>query len=106
MTDEPGDVWIPASEWRLVTAPKKCRRPRCYRQAVAEVDRGMHTPRRIVPSWWAYCDDHLYGHRIHGGKVWTRVRDGSPAARAAVESMPYVEVPGMVWARDAGKWIR
>lgn len=70
---------VPDLEWRMVTAPKRCRRqpvPRgkaCGEQAVAETNRGgrMRANRRgaTLDSWWAYCPEHLYGKWIEDGKV-------------------------------------
>jgi hypothetical protein len=81
--DPDGFVWIPDESWRLVTTSKNCRQKRCYRDAVAELDRGIHTSRGVRPSWWAYCEDHMYGRRIHDGRVWIRLRADSPAAKRA-----------------------
>jgi hypothetical protein len=70
-------------QWRLVTG-KRCRfqagprRKACGRPSVAELNR---TQQRRIPlesgnwtwhtkdSWWAYCEDHLYGRWIEDGKI-------------------------------------
>jgi hypothetical protein len=55
----------PANGWRLVTG-KRCRagaspsQKACGRPSVAELDRG---------TWWAYCEQHLYGKWVEGGRV-------------------------------------
>lgn len=56
--------------WRIGGQGHQCRmvegvpRRRCPRPAVARLNRG-----RRAPSWWHYCEDHLYGRRIHNGRV-------------------------------------
>ena len=67
--------WVPDSSWS--TAPdliegKKCRA--CRRSAVAALNRGYQTHRGRVPSWWTYCEEHLYGRRLVDGVIliWRR----------------------------------
>jgi hypothetical protein len=71
--------------WRVSagTAPavsRRCRygRPSCKRPAVAEIDRGSYRNGSRVPSWWAYCERHLYGRWIEDGVVmgWRLAEDG------------------------------
>jgi hypothetical protein len=46
---------------------RKCRRPRCQGKPVFALFRG-----RRNGHWWLYCEQHLYGHRIRGGKSESR----------------------------------
>lgn len=61
---------VPAPLWRLQPA-KRCRagagpgRPACGRPSVAELKRGS----KQYPSWWAYCESHLYANWVEGGRV-------------------------------------
>ena len=74
-------VWVPDDEWGLLApslTPRRCRFMRCRRAAVAAMLRG--TRRK---TWWAYCEDHLYGRKIEGGVVLCSVHPDSPAARAS-----------------------
>ncbi len=52
----------------------------CDRSAVAELNRGISTSRGYADSWWAYCGEHLYGHRVEGDQVLVLVHPESPAA--------------------------
>lgn len=64
-------------DWRVVGG-KRCRsgagpgRPACGRPSVAELKRGRvpwGTTTPPNPSWWAYCEDHMYGRWIEDGRV-------------------------------------
>ena len=75
--------WVPDSEWSTeadLIQGKGCRygggfhSKACGRLAVAALNRGSYTRRGRMPSWWAYCEKHLYGRRLVNGVilVWRR----------------------------------
>lgn len=71
----PGEVAAQDEDWRVLdpmAAARPCRyggnKP-CRRPAVAETDRGRWFWARRRPNWWAYCEQHLYGRWIEGGRV-------------------------------------
>ncbi|OGT54309.1 MAG: hypothetical protein A3E01_15200 [Gammaproteobacteria bacterium RIFCSPHIGHO2_12_FULL_63_22] len=67
------------SDWSLAAeriAGKRCRytvgpgNRICGAEPVAALNRGMtRDGLGRVPSWWAYCGEHLYGRRIHNGVI-------------------------------------
>jgi len=65
-------IWVPDDGWIALGADTtfQCRmidgplRRRCPNKAVAQLQRG-----RRNASWWAYCQDHLYGRRLKNGVV-------------------------------------
>jgi hypothetical protein len=75
-----------AGAWRLLPpgVVKRCRRTtgghpkrRCQNAAVVELDRRRHVWRPADrggpeerPSWWAYCEEHMYGRWIEDGQVY------------------------------------
>ena len=73
-------------EWRLASG-KKCRSrggrgKACGRPCVAELNRVRYasytrSDLRRLPSWWAYCEQHLYGRWIEDGQImhWVLVED-------------------------------
>lgn len=76
-------VWVEDGDWRLlpVASTKKCRMVRCPNRGVAELLRSWgRTPGR----WWAYCPDHMYGRRIHCGRVEIQVHPDSDAAKSGL----------------------
>jgi hypothetical protein len=70
--------WAESEGWRLASRSEQevrfCRRPGCMRRPVAALLRGSRRP-----SWWLYCDWHLYGRRIVDGRIEHRraVRDAA-----------------------------
>lgn len=74
-------VWVDDERWRRIPQPshKRCRmiegwpRRACPNHAQAEF--------RRPNGWWAYCAEHLYGHRIERGRVERLVHKDSPAAQ-------------------------
>ena len=66
-------TWAPAGDdWKL-TAPEESRpcrwgagyhKPACGRPSVAALRRGF-----TRPSWWHYCEEHLYGRIIVDGQI-------------------------------------
>jgi hypothetical protein len=96
--------------FRVPSAYLRCRRKRCHQPPVADACRQIilrregHEGRR-VPSWWAYCADHLreYNREIRGGIVWwrgdaewhdRRLRSQLPPDQAAL--WPHEEAPNVV----------
>ena len=66
--------WVTDPDWSMVPAlvqDKRCRHgggfhnKACGRPAVAALKRS----RGRRPSWWAYCEEHLYGRRLVDGVV-------------------------------------
>jgi hypothetical protein len=73
---------VPDGGWRLVIG-KRCRfvvgpgHRACGRPSVAEFNRGRYIRAGRGDSWWAYCDEHLYGRWIEDGRVmnWIAVEN-------------------------------
>lgn len=65
------EEWRADYDWRLAGEMEKlirrCRRPGCCRPPVAALTR-----RGKRPQTYLYCDWHLYGRRIAGGRVEMR----------------------------------
>lgn len=69
-------IWAPETDprWELLEQPTKayaCRGSRtCQEAVVARINRTIdpHAPAR----WWRYCAGHLFGRRIHDGKLEVR----------------------------------
>ena len=69
-------VWLPEdSTWRVAQDEERlCRSMKrvfghnfyCKRPAVAALKR---RGRGGQGTWWHYCEEHLYGRRIHEGRV-------------------------------------
>lgn len=85
---EPQRIWVVDPDWR-VGSTRQCRtltnRKRCPNQAVAEFKR--HTRQANVGYIWEpHCEEHLFGRRLHDGKILTNVHPDSPLAmKAALE---------------------
>ncbi len=67
----------PEDAFRVPSGYPRCRRKRCHQPPVADMRRQTTLRReghegRRVPSWWAYCADHLreYGCQVREGRVW------------------------------------
>ena len=66
-------LWEPDPAWTIGGNGKKCRQPRCGKDAVATLMRAHGFGSEGRP--WAYCGDHLYGRRIRNGVVeWEGVK--------------------------------
>lgn len=71
--------WVPTNElqggkfWVVLAKPTAiylCRgKHGCKNSPVAKLNRS-HT---VKPRWWYYCPDHLYGKRIVGVEMQSRV---------------------------------
>ena len=65
--------WYADKDWRVVDPGRRCRyvggNPLhgCGKPAVAALLRGTKRP-----SWWCYCEQHLFGRRINNGVVESR----------------------------------
>lgn len=85
-------VWRqePTEEWRIATPEEKdgrrCRATRCAGGPVAALYRSR---RDGGGSWWLYCEEHLFGRQVVGGKVMGQRYEPMPPAgtldRLAVE---------------------
>ena len=76
MSDELPRVEL-SSEFRVAAPGKRCRFPRCGREAVMEMNRRRRRWRATPDSrtdhfnqWWAYCPIHNYGRVVRDGEVW------------------------------------
>ena len=84
MTTESDRVWIEDRSWRIPLRPigRTCSFPRCDGEAVAILRRRRRSvDNRYGVANYRYCADHLYGRRIHGGRVEMSVSSDSPAAK-------------------------
>lgn len=69
-------VWAPETDprWELIEQPTKAYACRgslsCEEVVVARLDRTIDPEGR--PRWWRYCAGHLFGRRIHDGKLEVR----------------------------------
>lgn len=74
-------TWVEDHRWVVPARHGRCRfRLRsepCPRVPVASVNRG----RGGHEVWWSYCERHLYGRQVVGGKVMVGVAPDSLAAR-------------------------
>lgn len=85
-------IWVPTREvphgrrWELVApeTSRPCRftvgpnRASCKRPSVARLNRSSFKDR---VNWWHYCEEHLFGKRIRGGQLETRVLVEVPDGR-------------------------
>lgn len=84
LESRPGYVWVEDRRWRILPAGSgaRCRagaggqHPACGAPAVAQFSRRHNRDTR----WWSYCQDHMYGRRLVGGRIWLEVTAGSPVA--------------------------
>lgn len=71
-------AWVRDTHWVKLDTPKRCRRIGGYPR--------IHCPNMAEYAFlrsngpWAYCEEHMYGRRIHGDIVEYEVPDDSPAA--------------------------
>ncbi len=72
-------IWVRDTGWERLTVPRKCRAMAGRGRRVCSKDAYFALKRSNGP--WAYCEEHMYGRRIHNGIVEVAVVADSPAAR-------------------------